>query len=208
MIEKSVIYPAGISLLDVVPAAFPDHVLLKHLKRERDAFLKAFLTRFWRDNGPWALWRALEIYNKKCGLCSCGECYKKEHTPIFVRTWDRFKYFMANSGLTFVVLTEESEDDFDRCAVQGKSNMTFEYNTTFQQAYPAPPDFQRLTACKFMAPVSHADVHIVVHSWGNHMGLTYGRKLWAIGDPSSKEICKLDLLFARLRTCESGLQPL
>ena len=199
----------GLTLLDVVPVAFPDHMLIKRLKQERDMLRSAFLQRFWRDNGPWTFWREMQAYNKTNLLCSCGDCFKKGDIPITVRTWDHLKHFMTQAGLTFLVVAEECEKDFNECAVQGKSKMLFSYPAHFKQCYPRPPDFNPLTACEHMAPVSHIDTHIVVQAWETSIGITYGRKLWGISEvQGNREVSRLDLLFARLRTSESSLQPL
>lgn len=199
----------ALTLFDVVPVAFPDHMLIKRLKQERDMLRSAFLQRFWRDNGPWAFWREVQVYNRADLICSCGDCFKKEEIPISVRTWDRLRLFMTQAGLTFLVVAEASEKDFNECAVQGKSKMFFEITTHFKETFPRPPDFNPLTACEHMAPVSYIDAHIVVQSWENSIGITYGRKLWEISEVhGNKEVSKLDLLFARLRTSESSLQPL
>ncbi len=199
----------GLTLLDIVPVAFPDHMLIKRLKDERIAMESALIKRFWRDNGPWALWRELDLFNRKSSRCRCSECSGSYELPISVESWDKFRWFMTQSGLTHVVLAEGNDEDFNQCAVQGKSKMTFEGGLEYKDAYPLPNGFSSLAACKYMAPVSHIDVHIVVQGRRNSIGLTYGRKLWEIKDfLSSREVSKLDLLFASLRTSRSGLQPL
>lgn len=199
---------AGLTLLDIVPVAFPEHVLMKRLKDERDLLARALLQRFWRDNGPWALWRDLDLFNRKLTRCRCNVCSGSFDLPISVEAWDKFRWFLTESGLTHVVISEEREEDFNQCAVQGPCKMVFEGGPgqEYKDAYPVPPGFNPLTACTYMTPVSHIDLHIVIQTYENRVGLTYGRRLWECADTSSsRELRKLDLLYASLRTPRSGL---
>jgi hypothetical protein len=111
----------------------------------------------------------------------------------------------------FAVIVNESEAEFDEAAVSFKTCIRFDVNPKqSRMAFPVPAGFNRLTACPHMSPVSHInEVHIVFSNFSNHLGITYGRKLWErIDGPSSGEISKLDLLFARLRTADSMAQAL
>ena len=76
----------------------------------------------------------------------------------------------------------------------GTSSIEFSVPTT----YPREEGYNSLTACKYMAPVSHIDAHIVFQRAGNVIGIVYGRKLWEAQSISSPEIRKLDMLFASL----------
>jgi hypothetical protein len=201
----------AVTLLDVIPAVFPDHMLLKQLTAERDALKKAFLSRYWRDNGPWALWRAIDFWNRTNALCACTDCAEKTSKAISVRCWDNLKHYLTMCGLTFAVIINESEAEFDEAAVCFKTCIRFDVSPKqSSMAFPVPDGFNRLTACPYMSPVSHVkEAHIVFSNFGTNLGITYGRKLWEkIDGPVSNEITKLDLLFARLRIKDSMTQAL
>jgi hypothetical protein len=199
----------AVTLLDVVPIVFPDHMLLKQLKSERNALRKAFLTRYWRDNGPWALWRAIEFHNRIIALCKCAECADRRNSPLAVRSWDSLKHYMTCCGLSYVLILNDSQEEFDQAAVSFKTCIRFDVTPKQSRtAFPIPAGFDRMTACPGMAPVSHVkEAHIVFTSFKNNMGVTYGRKLWEkVDGPYNSEILKLDLLLARLRTIDSMAQ--
>lgn len=192
---KETMSTLGLKLFDVIPCAFPDHVLIKRLQKERNAWRQAFLVRFYRDHDPQALKRAIDEVNRTFNKCSCPDCHLKAAPPLVVRTWDKLKWLMIECGLSFAVVL--SEEELKLAAARFKACISF--NAT-RETERAPEGFDGLTACPFMAPVSHLDVHIVVICFRDSLGITYGRKLWGIQDiVSSEDIAKLELLFARLR---------
>lgn len=207
--NKEIMSTLGLTLLDVIPCAFPEHDLIKRLQKEKNALQQAFFARFWRDNGPWALQYCIDNLNRSLFKCTCAGCVGGTCVPITVRAWDKFKYYMHMCGLTFAIVSVKTEELFNRAAVQMRSCIALDLYPTSEQVYPVPEQFDPLAACPFMAPVSHIDLHIVVTSFNNNIGITYGRKLWECKDiQASKEIRKLDLLFARLRTKDSVTQAL
>jgi hypothetical protein len=176
---------AGLKLVDIVPTAFPCHDIIQHLKRELKMARDASLARFWRDNGPWALSRACELLKVELKLCNCHGCYGG--------FWEKILWYVKQSGLTY-------------CVLPG-TNMAAEILKGFGPtetdpvcAFPKPAGFNELVACKYMAPVSHIDVHIVFQKVEGVTGVVYGRKLWQNDSVDSPEIRKLDLLFASLHT--------
>lgn len=204
--EKS-IAAAGIRLVDVLPCAFPDYTIIKSLQAEYQLLQKAMLTRFWRDNGPWALWRALDLANRRDVACRCGACFKTPAAPISCLAWDRFRWAMVNAGITHGVYPVQQES-LDESAVQGSIKINFDLLSvkSLQQDHPKPAGFNALTACEYMAPVSHADLHLVIQTQGRTIGFTYGRKLWECTDVvRDQELRKLDMLFAALHRGESKL---
>lgn len=201
--EKHIV-EAGLKLFDVAPVVFPDHLLLRTLKKENELFRKGMLARYWRDNGPWALWRALDLANRRNAACNCGECFKRNVVPISCRTWDRFRWCMTQAGITHVVVTADNEAELNLTAAQGKGVITFDRHEQMHKMYPLPVGFNALTACEFMAPVSHVDQHIVIQTRNRAIGITYGRRLWECTNPMQcSELPKLDLLFASLNRNES-----
>jgi hypothetical protein len=199
----------AVTLLDVVPVVFPDHMLLKQLKSERNALLKAFLARYWRDNGPSALWRAIEFHNRKMDLCRCADCADRRNQPLTVRSWDHLKHCMTCCGLSYVLIVIDTKEEFDLAAITFKTCIRFDVTPKqSRMAFPVPAGFNRMTACPGMAPVSHVnEAHIVFTNFTNNIGITYGRKLWErVDGPYNSEIFKLDLLLARLRTVDSMAQ--
>jgi hypothetical protein len=191
---------AGVHLFDVVPYVFPDHIVIRKLKEEMIKYKKVALARFWRDNGPWALLRAMKLYNYERENCRCNIC--REENPfhkVFCTFWEKFRWMMINSQITFVVVAaEDTESDLDNMVSLGGIPMVTVIENP-QIIYPEPEGFNTLTLCEFMAPVSHIDVHIVFQRLGSELGITYGRKLWEKDDSLDEEIRKLDMLFARLR---------
>jgi hypothetical protein len=182
---------AGIKLLDVAPAIFPDHIMLLELKRHRDELLDAGMARFWRDNGPWALSRSCKLRNAEVYYIPCCRDCTPTPTRINLRFWLQLLSIVNDCGLSYVVVSTMND------AVSIRTNFV-EPEMTTPVAFPKPADFNELIACKHMAPVSHIDVHIVFQRVGTVLGIMYGRKLWEVKDLGSDEIRKLDMLFSRL----------
>jgi hypothetical protein len=188
----------GLCLLDVVPIVFPEHLLMKELQRQREEIRVQMMTRFWRDNGPWALLRAMKLCNANHHTCNCPACITaKSPVRISCRLWDRLTWFMTSSGLTYCVICVCPTDSWE-VGAEGPTNLTSIQNSVQANPYPPPDGFNSLTACKYLAPVSHIDVHIVFQRAGNVLGITYGRRLWEDDSLSGPEIRKLDMLFSRL----------
>lgn len=198
----------GLRLFDVVPCVFPDHVLIQSLKTENELLRKAMLTRFWRDNGPWTLWRALDLANRRDMACRCSRCFEAPAAPVSCLMWDRFRWAMASAGISHA-LVRVDDAELNESAVQGQVKINFEpFGANMALTYPKPAGFNALTACEFMAPVSHVDLHLVIKTRGRTVGLTYGRKLWECTDVvrDGKELRKLDMLLAFLYRGESKLE--
>jgi hypothetical protein len=204
---ESDIVEAGLSLLDVVPVVFPDHVLLRSLKAENDLLRKGALTRYWRDNGPWALWRALDLSNRKNRTCRCGDCFLQPKVSLSCATWDRFRWCMSNAGIEYALIHLGGEEEFMPNAAQGSCVIThMPSRVAMWDLHPKPPGFNALTACEFMAPVSHVNLHMVIQTRGSTVGITYGRKLWECTDAlRNPELRKLDMLFGAIHG--AGLDP-
>ena len=203
-ITEELVEKSALRLFDVAPCIFPDNIVIKKLKKEVLRIHAMALARFWRDNGPWALFRAMKLYNFERERCRCNIC--REENPfhkVFCKFWEKFKFFMVHSGISFVVIAGEGLEHqtgwFDSLVVLGGIPLVTSV-TNPEEKYPAPEDFNPLTACEFMAPVSHINVHIVFFVVGFELGVAYGRKLWDTNDLNNDEIRKLDMLFARLRT--------
>ena len=204
---EELISEAGLTLLDVVPFVFPDHVLIKSLKAENELLRKSALTRYWRDNGPWALWRALDLSNRKTLTCRCGDCFLQPRVSLSCATWDRFRWVMSNAGIEYALIHLGKEEEFTHYGAQGQCVIThMPSKVAMWDIYPKPPGFNALTACEFMAPVSHVDLHMVIQTKGHTVGITYGRKLWECTDVTrNPELRKLDLLFGAIHG--AGLEP-
>ena len=196
------IVESGLRLLDVASVVFPEHRLMKQLRKEfreeREELRAQMMGRFWRDNGPWALLRAMKLCNASCFSCDCPNCQvNKKSVQISCRLWDRFTWFMSNCGISYCVISVSVQDVW-QVGAESRTFITSVPNHS-ADAFPARPEgFNPLTACKHLAPVSHIDTHIVFQRVGSNLGITYGRKLWEADSISSPEIRKLDLLFARL----------
>lgn len=68
------------------------------------------------------------------------------------------------------------------------------------QFYPKPEVFDHMTACKYMAPVSYKNVHLVLQRMASgRTTIAYGRLLWDVEDLADNEhVKRLDDLFAYL----------
>jgi hypothetical protein len=198
---EELIAETGLTLLDVVPFCFPDHVLIKSLKAENELLRKSALTRYWRDNGPWALWRALDLSNRKNKTCRCGgACFRQSQLSLSCATWDRFRLYMSNAGIECALIHLDDKEDFMPVGAEGGCVIRhMSLKGAWCDLYRKPPGFNALTACEFMAPVSHVNVHLVVQTKGNTIGITYGRKLWECTDSlRNPELRKLDMLFGAI----------
>jgi hypothetical protein len=188
----------GLTLIDMMPFMFPEYKLLHQTRKEYDDLHDQMMARFWRDNGPWALLRAMKLCNANHHTCNCPACITaKSSVRISCRLWDRLTWFMTSSGLTYCVICVCPTDSWE-VGAEGPTTLTSIQNSVQANPYPPPDGFNSLTACKHMAPVSHIDVHIVFQRVGHVLGITYGSKLWRAESMSCPEIRKLDLLFARL----------
>jgi hypothetical protein len=157
------------------------------------------MARFWRDNGPWALKRALKLYNASHHGCLCPNCtLNHKSVQISCRIWDRFTWFMRDCDIIYCVISSGTYEVGWEIGTHDTTAISSVPNMSQDNPYPRPQDFNALTACPHMAPVSHIDVHIVFQRVGHLLGITYGSKLWKAESISCPEIRRLDLLFARL----------
>jgi hypothetical protein len=190
---------SGLCLLDVAPIVFPEYLLIKELRRQRDEFRVEMMARFWRDNGPWALFRAMKLCNAKHHTCNCPGCIADTSSlRISCRLWDRLTWFMTSCGLTYCVICVCPNETWEVGAESQTSLTSIQHSSPRVNPYPRPDGFDPLTACKYLAPVSHIDVHIVFQRTANVLGITYGRKLWEADSISGPETRKLDTLLSKL----------
>ena len=199
----------GLSLLTMAPIVFPEYMLLQGLQKQRDNYKTAMLVRFWRDNGPWALLRSMKLNNAEHNVCNCANCnVNNGKTRLTCRFWDKFTWDISQCGMLYTVIRFPCNQacTWSAVAAQAPTFLTNVPSTTtppgesFDTDKP-PADFDPLTACLYMAPVSHMDVHLVFQRVGNVLGITYGRRLWQEDDLMGINARKLDMLFAKLHTC-------
>ena len=201
--QKQLIVASGTRLLDIAPIVFPGHVLIQQLMAERDAMKAAMLTRYWRDNGPWALFRSMRLCNSGPNNGACQACKDR---PITCRFWDRLTFYMRNCGITYdIINVRDTERDGWPVAASGPSCIAgvppCARSLSVDEDVLPMPGFDPVTACKYMACVSHRDVHIIFTRDQAILGITYGRRLWQEEDVAgSPELRKLDMLFGRLHT--------
>lgn len=202
---KQLLVESGTRLFEVVPVLFPDHVLMEELvriRKDRDVLLNQMMMRQWRDNGPIALMRALKGNNAEFQHCNCLICNGGNPlSRIRCRLWERFVWYMTNCGITWTVVTNQ---ETDLTALGFDSNAIFPgiptvVNELPMALFPAPPEFNPLTASIHLSPVSHIDLHLVFRRVGRFLAVTFGRKLWEQTRLTNEEIRKYDLLMARLR---------
>jgi hypothetical protein len=157
------------------------------------------MARFWRDNGPWALFRAMKLCNAKHHTCNCAGC-AVDKTPVRIscRLWDRLTWFMTSCGVTYCVICVSADETWEVGAEAQTSLTSIHHPSARANPFPKPDGFDPLTACKYLAPVSHIDVHIMFQRTGNVLGITYGRKLWEADSISGLETRKLDMLLSKL----------
>ena len=189
----------GLTLIDMLPFVFPEYKLLHQTRKEYDDLHDQMMARFWRDNGPWALLRAMKLCNASHPGCTCPNCTLSHRAvQISCRIWDRFTWFMRDCGITYCIISACTNEVEWEVGAHGTTAISSIPNMSQANPYPRAQDFNALTACKHMAPVSHIDVHIVFQRVGHVLGITYGSKLWQAESMSCPEIRKLDLLFSRL----------
>ena len=210
----------GTRLLDVATIIFPEHELLKRLKKELHLAKKAMAKRFWMDNGPSQLMRDIFAYNQIGDRCHCPTCENPTgelivfHPHRYCKLWNKITVKLLHSGLTYTCPSTEDGNihlygpDFsalymslvaDGDLILPRSMWPKEPLQKFHHA--VDPDFDSETACEFLSPVSNMDAHIVFAARGNCFDFTYGRKLWTQRDvsPENPEIAKLDHIRVKLR---------
>ena len=203
----------GSRLLSVIPVMFPERLMMKAFKEERDEARVNQLTRFWRDNGPWALRRSMRLCNLSMSYCKCRTCSPMNyHCRAACVFFQRVVSFANSSGLSVCVMRadENTPPDLLRATMEG------EYKEMDHPVWPKPAGFDCETACRsvvfngvcvvvflmvlprYMKPVSHIPVDIVFQHIRHHLVISYGRPLWEVKSLSDPKIRKLDLLFASL----------
>jgi hypothetical protein len=184
----------------LAPLIFPFDAVRDGYRQQVRDMNRHMLRRFWSDNGPAALRRAMKLCELERHFCGCRICNNEFPSHrIGCRLWANFENFMANCGITWTVVVTESEDLF-RAYRESDAVMGVPVVGEIRMAiYPTPEGFDPRTACPHMSPVSHIDLHIVFLRKGRHMAVVYGKKLWSEETVYGREIRKLDLLLARLR---------
>lgn len=201
----------GLRLHDVAPLIFPEHDLLRQLKKERDALLR----RVWIDNGPAMLLHEILMCKKNSSLCVCSTCYVQGESHS-CKVWNRLVYYMHQTNVSYAYPSELDENAFivgpaNHSSTRSVSRVVphrFMLPNAYWTFSPTPKTFKEeenfdaQTACKYISPVSSIDVHIVFAKRGDAFQFVYGRKLWKHADLNSMyvELAKLDFLRHRLRT--------
>jgi hypothetical protein len=196
----------ALRLMHVIPLAFPEHVLIRHLKNELRLAQEACLIRGWEDNNPCRVREEIIVFNRVTEECGCEICRELTQPlnmircPSECRIWGRITWYMSQAGLSTIF--GSGERFFLMKAVHtGRLSDMFPVSI---QPDERPAGFDELTACPYMGPVSHLDVHVVFRRRGNAYEFVYGRKLWDHRTFDNQEIRKLDLFRARLRSAWSG----
>jgi hypothetical protein len=214
--HKSVIVESGLKLVDIVPIVFPDHMLIQHLKAERDLCKDMMLTRLWKDNSPGMLAKEIHMFNRltdKCGCVNCGSDTYPEHVqPMNCKVWEKIMWYMTQSGLVSCyrlgphnqgyVELKPAEVTYVPDLTPGNSGRLWKRTHFPANFIPAPlvtRGFDPKTSCKYMEEVSDSRAHVVFARRGDVLDFVYGRYLWEIESPDSPELRKLDLFRARLR---------
>ena len=204
--QKKLMLESGTRLFEAIPVLFPDHALMEELvklRRERDSMHDQMMARQWRDNGPAALYRAMRSNNSEFNHCHCLICNDgRPYGKTRCRLWERFVWYMNNCGITWIVVHDPAETDPTALGFGVETIFPGIPNTVHEESlalFPAPPDFNPLTACKYVSPVSHIDLHLVFRRVGRVMAITFGRKIWQKTSLDDEEVRKYDLLMARLR---------
>ena len=207
---------AGLHLHDLVPIIFPDHELIQKLKDELALQKHAFLQRFWQDNGPHRLRHELIAYNRLSTRCSCHYCLEADdeivipsdpYEPFFAcRLWDRIVCYLVHAGLTLCFPASEP-GRFYRTGPDTQTTLyhhvDLENGFMFMRAYTAfppelifhapEPDFNAMTACPYMTPVSDLDAHIVFGMRGATFRFVYGKRLWKQDKTDNPDMTRLDI---------------
>lgn len=210
--RQTLLTRTALRLFEAAPAIFPDHMLMRELnkvrrelhemRKERDSLLNQMMVRYWKDNSPVALCRAMKTCNDLLHHCRCFICsYTYPQHSVACRFWDRFVWYMVHCGITWVAVSCDV-DDVQDIGMNTEAMIPGVPSTVALvplSVYPVPPTFDRRTSCNGLIQISHIDTHLVFRRVGRVLGMFYGRKLWQETDPESPEIRKLNLLFARLR---------
>lgn len=188
---------AGIRLYSLIPIIFPGFNLVESYKAEHDRIKETMFRRYWMDNGPWALRRAMHHYNLIHKFCTCAACRSESLETIPCAFWTKFIDFARSAGLTVCVMHPTMETH-PEVVIAFKKARYVEMDSMF---HAKPEGFDCMTACKYMAPVSYKGVHLVFQRMsGGKVTIAYGRQLWEVEDLADNEsIKKLDCLLARLR---------
>jgi hypothetical protein len=143
---ERIIAEAGSKLLSVVPIMFPERMMMKAFKEERDEARRAQLTRFWRDNGPEALRRAMKLCTLSMGVCKCRTCTPAHyHCRAVCVFFERVISFAKSSDLTVCVMCadENTSPELLRSLLDG------DYKEMHNPYWPKPEGFDCKTACRF-----------------------------------------------------------
>lgn len=196
---------AALRLMQVIPIAFPEHTLIKHLKNELRLAQEACLIRGWHDNNPARLRQELIVFNRVTYECACEVCKLVSplvgFCPAECRIWQRVTWYMSQAGLSMLFAGEDERYFVMHAVATGRLSDMFPVSIEPEER---PAGFDEMTACRYMAPVSHLNVHVVFRRRGNPYEFVFGRRLWDQREFDNGEMRKLDLLRARLRTAWSG----
>lgn len=135
----------GSRLLSVIPVMFPERMMMKAFKEERDEARRAQLTRFWLDNGPWALRRSMRLCNLSMSYCKCRTCSPSNyHCRAACVFFQRVISFANSSGLSVCVMRadENTSPEFLRAVMAG------DYKEMDHPLWPKPEGFDCMTACR------------------------------------------------------------
>jgi hypothetical protein len=205
--EETAQAKAGLRLLQVIPVAFPDHLLIRHLKNELRLAQEAALIRGWNDNNPARLRQELIVFNRVTHECCCDVCKLVtrfvgfQARPAECRIWGRVTHYMAQAGVSMVYGMDEQRECY---FLMRAASRAVDVCPVCMEPEERPAGFDEMTACPFMAPVSHLNAHVVFRRRGNPYEFVFGRRLWDQREFDNAEMRKLDLFRARLRAAWSG----
>ena len=201
----------ALRLTRVIPFLFPEHLLLKHLKNELRLAKEDIFMRGWHDNCPVKLREEFIVFNSVTKECNCEICQPlTRHYNMVVnkgqecRLWQRITWYMSQAGVTMLFGIDERKERLFMMRAKHTGRMSDMYPVTIEPE-DRPVGFNEMTACKYLAPVSYFDVHVVFRRRNNAYEFVYGRKLWDQRTFDNPELRKLDLFRARLHSAWSVL---
>lgn len=101
--SRKVIDAGGRRLYELLPMLFSNKAVIDSYKAEHDRIKDSMFRRYWQDNGPVALRRAMHHHNLVHKFCVCTACRNESLEIIPCVFWAKFVDFTRSADLTICV---------------------------------------------------------------------------------------------------------